>query len=125
MIISFDTATMPPRLHGKIWELASEVRRAEQEAFEQQEAPGKKALVEGDFRVPHGTKLRKSYHNKVYEAEIDDGAIVFEGERYHEFRPIQLLIKERAAVDYITSPGWFWKYQDEDGEWTDIRHLKK
>lgn len=66
----------------------------------------------------HGTKFRATYKGTEYFAEVVDGAIIYNGEKFSSMN---------AATKKVINGGhrnaWdFWEYQRPDGTW---RNLKK
>lgn len=70
---------------------------------------------------PHGTKFRANYKGQIYKAEVDNGAIVYNNQRYTS--PSSAAI----AVTNTSVNGWlFWECKRPlEDNWTNIDQIRK
>jgi len=70
---------------------------------------------------PHGTRFRAHHHGQLYEAVVNDGALVYQGKRYSSPSAAA-----RAITGYQTN-GWiFWEcMRPGSTEWTRISRLRR
>lgn len=72
-------------------------------------------------RFPQGTQFRASYKGQTYLAEVEKGALIFNGKRYDS--------PSAAAMSITTAPtnGWtFWEAKlPGRGTWEQIKGMRK
>lgn len=78
--------------------------------------------IYGGVKLKNGTKLQKWYLGTRYEAVIENGSIVFDGQSYQSPSTAAMAITQGANVN-----GWlFWEYLDEsNGRWEKLGNLRK
>lgn len=78
--------------------------------------------IYGGVKLKNGTKLQKWYLGTRYEAVIENGSIVFNGQSYQSPSTAAMAITQGANVN-----GWlFWEYLDESsGKWEKLGNLRK
>ena len=65
---------------------------------------GGRGWVVGTVTVPHGTELRATYKGVTYTAHVDDGALVYNGQRYETPSPAASAITNGAVNGWL-----FWQ----------------
>jgi len=83
-------------------------------------------LVNHTGRVPHGTKLRTRYRGKEFHAIIDDGRVVWDGQRYSSLSQAAVAVIHSTGSRRPTENGWrFWEYfNEQSGEWEPLGDLR-
>jgi hypothetical protein len=115
-----DIEKCPPQLEAKVWELVREYRALNEETESEF-----KPLIEGWLRLPHGTVLQKNFRDKDFTATIEDGKVRFsDGHIFSKLRDLQEHIKATENLNYVPSALWFWRIQQGDNEWVELRHLR-
>lgn len=70
---------------------------------------------------PHGTKFRAEYKGKLYTAEIDDGAIVYNNQRYTSPSSAAIAVTDTSVNGWI-----FWECKRPyENNWTSIDKIRR
>ena len=79
-------------------------------------------LVSHVGRVPHGTKLRTIYLGKEYQAEVQDGWVIWSGLHYTSLSQAAVAVIRSTGSSRPTENGWrFWQYyKGTTGEWRSL-----
>lgn len=91
------------------------------EELEEAPAESKSPLIVQGVRFEHGQRFRAKHKGQTYNAEIDDGFLVYDGKRYTS--PSMAGI----AVTGYNINGWrFWEcYVESENKWIKIDRLRK
>lgn len=83
-------------------------------------------LVARGGRIPHGTKLRATYKGAEYRAHVDDGKIVWNGQRFESPSKAAIAVIRSTGTDRQAENGWrFWDVKTpESGEWRPAQSLR-
>ena len=82
---------------------------------------GKKPFVTKGVSFPHGTKFKANYKGKNYYAEVQDGALVYEGERHTSPSSAAIAITGNSVNGWI-----FWECQfPGQSVWRSIKKLRE
>lgn len=79
----------------------------------------------GTLTLPHGTRLEKEYLGKVLKAQIDDGAIVWNGKRFDSLSPAAVASGRSINPDCNAPNGFLWWNVEIDGKWLPVGQLRK
>ena len=75
--------------------------------------------------VPHGSRLRAHYKGRVYEAEVIDGRVHWNGSDYDSLSSAAVAVIRSTGSSRTTENGWrFWEVLCEDGRWTSAGDLR-
>jgi hypothetical protein len=83
-------------------------------------------LITKGGNVPAGTKLQANYKRRTYTAEIADGKVVWNGNRYPSLSDAAVAVIQSTGSSRTTEDGWrFWRYLDKSSnEWKDLSDLR-
>jgi hypothetical protein len=83
-------------------------------------------LVTKGGTVLAGTKLQAAYKRRTYSAEIIDGKVVWNGNRYPSLSDAAVAVIKSTGSGRTTEDGWrFWKYLDKaTNEWKALTELR-
>lgn len=83
-------------------------------------------LVTRGGRIPHGSKLRATYKGSEYHARVDDGKIVWNGQRFDSPSKAAIAVIQSTGTDRQAENGWrFWEVQTPgSGKWRPAKSLQ-
>lgn len=83
-------------------------------------------LVTQGGRVPNGTQLQATYKSREYEAEVRDGAVEWNGDRFKSLTAAAVAVIRSTGSNRATENGWrFWEYRDAaTDEWKTCKDLQ-
>jgi len=77
-----------------------------------------------------GTKIRYKYRRgdfagTVIEAEVREGHIVYDGERYSPTGAARVALRNVRGEEYEVN-GWeWWEYRDDEDKWTELKNIRE
>lgn len=89
--------------------------------------PGRDLVAIGG-RIPHGTRLRAKYKGKEYQARVQDGQFIWDGDGYSSPTEAAIAVIQSTGSKRNTENGWrFWsEYFDRDEQrWVPTRELRR
>jgi len=83
-------------------------------------------LVTRGGRIPHGSKLRATYKGSEYHARVDDGKIIWNGQRFDSPSKAAIAVIQRAGTDRQAENGWrFWEVKTPGSDkWRPAKSLQ-
>jgi len=83
-------------------------------------------LVSHAGRIPHGSQLRATYKGRQYNAEVRDGRVDWNGDRFSSLSSAAIAVIQSTGSKRPTENGWrFWEVKTpQSGRWrpgTDFR----